>query len=36
MPVSIKNAKWWSEDQISEGDFVGGIQYLIAHGILAS
>ena len=35
IPSWIKNnAKWWSEDMISEKDFVSGIQYLISHGII--
>jgi len=28
------NAGWWSENQISDGDFVQGIQYLINNGIM--
>ena len=29
------NAKWWSEDKISNNDFVAGIQYLIKQDILS-
>jgi len=28
------NAKWWSEGQIGESDFVGGIQYMINEKII--
>lgn len=35
IPQWIKNnAKWWSEDQISDSDFVKGMQYLIQQGIM--
>jgi uncharacterized repeat protein (TIGR01451 family) len=35
IPSWIKtNAGWWSEGQISEMDFVRGLQYLINHGII--
>lgn len=35
IPVWIKNnAKWWSEGQIEDSDFVKGIQYLIDNNIL--
>ena len=28
------NAKWWADGQISEDDFVRGIQYLVEKGII--
>ncbi len=35
IPNWVKNnAKWWSEDQISENDFIKSIQYLIKKGII--
>ena len=35
IPSWIKNnAKWWSEGQIGDNDFVKGIQYLIQAGIM--
>ena len=35
IPSWIKNnAKWWSNNQISDTDFVKGIQYLIQQGII--
>ena len=35
VPSWIKNnAKWWSEGQISEDEFLKGIQYLIQNGII--
>jgi len=35
IPTWIKNnAKWWSEGQIGDDDFVKGIQYLIQSGIM--
>jgi len=35
VPEWIKNtAKWWSEDQIDDSDFVGGIQYMIKEEII--
>ena len=35
IPPWIKNnAKWWSEGQIGDGDFVKGIQYLTQTGIM--
>jgi len=35
IPAWIKNnAKWWSEGQIGDSDFVSGIQYLITNGIM--
>ena len=35
IPLFIKNnAKWWSEGQIGDSEFVQGIQYLIKHGIM--
>jgi hypothetical protein len=35
IPSWVKNnAKWWSEDTISEDDFVSGIQYMVNNGIL--
>src|SRR5690349_14846467 len=35
IPPWVKNnAKWWSEGQIGDDDFVKGIQYLIQSGIM--
>ncbi|MGI0056364.1 MAG: hypothetical protein ACREAK_03190 [Nitrosarchaeum sp.] len=35
IPSWIKNsAKWWSENQIADNDFVEGIKYLIKEGII--
>ncbi|HUL51730.1 MAG TPA: hypothetical protein VLT10_00485 [Verrucomicrobiae bacterium] len=35
IPVWIKtNAKWWSQGQLGDDEFVKGIQYLIQQGIL--
>lgn len=35
IPIWVKNnAKWWSEGQIGDNDFVKGIQYLIQVGIM--
>jgi len=35
IPSWIKNnAKWWSEGQIGDNDFIKGIQYLIQSGIM--
>ena len=35
IPKWIKNsAKWWSEDMISEEEFVNAIQWLIANGVV--
>ena len=35
IPAWVKNnAKWWSEDQITEGDFLQGIQWMIGHGVI--
>ena len=35
IPDWIKNtAKWWSEDQISETEFLNAIQFLIGEGII--
>ncbi len=35
IPSWIKNnAGWWSDDLISEGDFVKGIEFLIGQGII--
>ena len=35
IPPWVKNnAKWWSEGQIGDNDFVNGIQYLIQKGIM--
>jgi len=28
------NAKWWSDDQISDDEFINGIQYLIGNGFI--
>ena len=36
IPEWVKdNAKWWSEGQIDNSDFVGGIQYLIKEDIVS-
>lgn len=36
IPVWIKNnAKWWAEGQLTDADFIQGIQYLIQQGIIA-
>lgn len=29
-----KNAKWWSQNQVGDNDFVNGMQYLLSQGIL--
>jgi hypothetical protein len=35
IPEWIKNnAGWWAKGQISDNDFVQGIQYLIKNGII--
>ncbi len=35
IPDWIKNnAGWWADGQISDGDFVNGIQYLVEQGII--
>jgi len=35
IPQWVKNnAKWWADDQISESEFIKGIQYLIDNNIL--
>ena len=35
IPSWIKNnAKWWSEGQIGDSDFVKGIEYLISQGVM--
>ncbi len=35
IPAWIKNnAKWWSQGQIGDGQFVQGLQYMIQHGII--
>jgi len=35
IPLWVKNnANWWSHDEISDDDFVAGIQYLIESDIL--
>jgi len=35
IPGWIKNnAKWWADGQISEDDFVGGIEWLVEQGII--
>lgn len=35
IPSWIKNnAKWWSEGQIKDSDFITGIQYLIQNGVM--
>ena len=35
IPAWIKNnAKWWSQGQIGDNQFVQGLQYMIQHGII--
>ena len=35
VPDWIKNnAKWWADGQITDQDFVKGIQYLVEKGII--
>jgi hypothetical protein len=35
IPIWIKsNAAWWSDEQISDEDFVSGLEYLITNGII--
>lgn len=35
IPVWVKsNAKWWSEDEIDNEDFISGIEYLVNEGII--
>ena len=35
IPVWVKNnAKWWSEDSISEGEYLKSLEYLITKGII--
>ena len=35
IPIWIKNnAAWWSDQQISDSDFISGIEYLIKNGII--
>jgi len=35
VPQWIKaNAEWWANDQIDEGTFLSGIEYLVKHGII--
>ena len=35
IPIWVKNnAKWWSDGQITDGDFVKGIEYLIDNGVM--
>lgn len=35
IPLWIKNnAGWWADDQISDNDYLSGIQYLVANGII--
>lgn len=37
IPSWIKNnAKWWAEGQISDDEFLKGIQYLVSNGIIRS
>ncbi len=36
IPDWVKNnAGWWSDGLISDEDFAGGLQYLIANGIIS-
>ena len=35
LPLWLKNnAKWWSNDQIHDSDFIDGVQFLIKNGII--
>jgi len=35
VPSWVKNnAKWWAEGQITQNDFINGIQYLVENGII--
>ncbi|MDE1867865.1 MAG: peptidase, partial [Thaumarchaeota archaeon] len=35
IPAWIKNsAGWWASNEISDDDFVKGVQYLISNGII--
>jgi len=35
IPPWIKNnAGWWSDDQISDADYISGLQYLVGEGII--
>jgi hypothetical protein len=35
IPPWIKNnAKWWSEDKISDSEFISALQYLIKSGVI--
>jgi hypothetical protein len=35
IPSWIKNnAKWWSEGQLGDNQFVQGLQYMITNGII--
>jgi hypothetical protein len=35
IPVWVKtNAKWWSEDEIDNENFISGIEYLVNEGII--
>ena len=35
IPGWVKNnAKWWSEEKISDEDFANGIEYLVKNGII--
>ena len=35
IPLWIKNnAGWWADDQISDNDYLSGIQYLVTNGII--
>ncbi|EPA04284.1 hypothetical protein BG20_I1574, partial [Candidatus Nitrosarchaeum limnium BG20] len=29
-----KNAGWWADDQITDSDFIKGIEYLVTHKII--
>ena len=36
IPYWVKNnAKWWSEDKISDNDFITGIEYLVKNNIIS-
>ncbi len=35
IPVWVKNnAKWWSQDQISDSEFISALHYLVSHKII--
>jgi len=35
IPEWIKNnARWWSDKQISDGEFANGLEYMVRNGII--